>query len=134
MPMEYDQVALFDDSLHLNDEVVIESDFGQSLDWIANKFSDIATCPFCNNDLLILNHQDSKKRIVEIDYDERYASLRICLHCNYWQWIYEDPNSENEYGCPDHYAHAGISKIREYEKSLPLGCYEAISSSYQKKS
>jgi len=124
--MYYDEAELFEDNLCINAELVVEDDFDQCLEWISNEFPDTLACPFCSKKLLHLFDQDPLISSKNLEYDGEYSSLKICNYCVYWQWYYQDPLLQNSFGCPDHFVHAGISKVRNYEKEFPTGCYEEI--------
>lgn len=135
---DFDEAELIEDNFYLNGKVVVDDDYQSALEWIYEKLPSFTVCPFCSCQLesltYLVEHSYFTNEFEEYHGESgKKAELGLCLNCTYWQWHFEDGLSLNSFGCPDHFWHGALSKVKEYTYNLPSGCHSDIAVALRRK-
>ena len=114
----YDKFEITSEGYILHDDAHLSGEGEETI--YKNALSNLRNCDYCSTKLLKIEDEISGER------SRRDYSLWYCKYCRFWQArVYSDPLG----GCmppPDHLAY--VSKLREFDTSLPDGCSEELAS------
>ena len=114
----YDKFEFTSKGYILHDDAYLSGEGEETI--CKNPLSNLRNCDYCSTKLLKVEDEIFQER------SRRDYCLWYCEYCHFWQArIYSDPFGE----CmppPDHLAY--VSKLREFDTSLPDGCSEELAS------
>lgn len=127
-PMEqYDCFEVKPDSCGINGQVIDADQYDRIYRWIEGELLIVQNCPYCSTQLLCANSEmQEDKFYAEVS---QISQLWSCSNCAYWHWYnremfdyIEDDGDTTE----TLYSTACISKMRDFELTLPEGCEAEI--------
>lgn len=114
----YDKFEITSEGYVLHDDAYLSGEGEETI--YKNPLSNLRNCAYCSTKLLKVEDDMFQER------SRRDYCLWYCEYCRFWQArIYSDPFGE----CmppPDHLAY--VSKLREFDTELPIGCSEEVAS------
>ena len=114
----YDKFEISGEEYILHDDAYLNGEGEETI--YKNPLSNLRRCAYCSTKILKVEDEIFRER------SRRDYCLWYCQYCRFWQArVYSDPFGE----CmppPDHLAY--VSKLREFDTSLPEGCSEELAS------
>ena len=124
---QYDCLNVEPDSCQINDRNIAADQYDRIYRWIEGELLSIRECPFCSHQLLTGESEMYKDIIVgEVS---QVSHLWSCPNCAYWHWYNRQMvdyfNDDGDF-TETLYSKACISKIRDFDLTLPEGCEEEL--------
>lgn len=79
-------------------------------------------CPYCRDPLLIVERIERGESEENWEDPEAAGALELCVNCRFWRWHFVDTEFVNRGGVYVHNYLSYISKLKEFEATLPEGC------------
>lgn len=107
----------------INDTIVQSEERHQLFEWFTFEFKLVTRCPDCGASLY------RAQKTENLNEEEGWVAeilVAECPHCTFWsvEW-YEDLGA-GFMGCPTSQWEGAISKVREFNENLPVGCQREL--------